>query len=355
MATFTERNGNTRAQIRMRGQEASATFDTRLEAEQWAEQIEARIKRGEIIRHDEFGENPKVSAIIDKYLKEVSPTKGSYKFERIAGLRFLRHDTFQKRVSNFTASDLRAWRDARLNGDASLKITKVSSPSVLREMAFLSAIFTHAIKEWGVALKQNPVSLVTLPKKNPARTRRVTDDDLKKLAEQLDGYDCAHAPQTCREWTMWGVAFAIETAMRRGEFTRVQWKNVHVPERYIYLPKTKNGEAREVPLSKRAVELLKLLPKGEPEDRMFGISTERYTIIFREARVAAGIVGIRAHDCRREAATRVAKKLKKVVGDNDVALLKLSAFTGHKSLAMLKIYFNMSGTEMAHALDALDQ
>ncbi|WP_157646107.1 hypothetical protein [Burkholderia ubonensis] len=89
MATYAQRNGSTRAQVRMRGQEASATFDTRIEAEQWAEPIEARIKRGEIIRHDEFGENPKLAALIDKYIKEVSPHKGAYQYERITGTKLM--------------------------------------------------------------------------------------------------------------------------------------------------------------------------------------------------------------------------------------------------------------------------
>ncbi|PAJ88244.1 tyrosine-type recombinase/integrase [Burkholderia ubonensis] len=355
MATYAQRNGSTRAQVRMRGQEASATFDTRIEAEQWAEQIEARIKRGEIIRHDEFGENPKVAALIDKYIKEVSPHKGAYQYERITGTKLMGIDIFQKRIANFTPADLRAWRDARLNGDPAGKVRPVTGSTVIRELAFLSTVITKAIKEWGVPLKQNPCSLIEWPKRNPPRTRRVTDDDISRLAVQLDNYDMKSTPQTGKQWTMWAFLFAIETAMRRGEFGNVLWKDVHVTERYIHLRKTKNGDEREVPLSKRALELLKLIPAGKPSERMFGISIDYYTKLFREARKAAGVGDIHAHDSRREATTRVAKKLKKVVGDNDVALLKLSGFTGHKSLGMLKVYFHMSGTEMADALDALDQ
>jgi integrase len=354
MATYSTRNGNTRALVRMRGQKLSATFDTRIEAEAWADGIEARIIAGEVIRQDSFGENPSVAAIIDRYLKEVSPKKGSARFERLTGCRMMEYDTFKKRVLNFGPADLRAYRDMRLTGDPKYEGRKICGSSCIRELSFLSSVFTHAIKEWGIPLKQNPVSLITMPKKNPPRTRRVTDDDIAKLSKQLDGYDGATTPANSLHYTMWGFLFAIETAMRRGEFCNATWGNVHLDKRYIYLPKTKNGDAREVPLSKRALALLLLLPKGGPDDKMVPLTANRYTTLFCKACKDAGIDDLHGHDSRREAATRVAKKLKKTVGDGDVALLKLSAFTGHKSLQMLKVYFHMSGTEMADALDALD-
>ncbi|WP_423396075.1 site-specific integrase [Burkholderia sp. LMG 21824] len=354
MATYTTRNGNTRAYVRKLGQSLTATFDTRIEAESWAESIEARIIAGEVIRRDDFGENPPVTALLDRYIKEVSPGKGSYRFEKLTACRMMEYDTFKKRVLNFMPADLRAYRDMRLNGDPKYDGRKICGSSCIRELSFLSSVFTHAIKEWGVPLKQNPVSLITLPKKNPARTRRVTDDDIAQLAAVLDGYDGTTTPKTSKQWVMWGFLFAIETAMRRGEFCNVTWGSVHLDKRYIHLAKTKNGDAREVPLSKRALALLMLLPKGTADQKMFKLTDNRYTTLFCAAKKKCGLGDLHGHDSRREAATRVAKKLKKTVGDGDVALLKLSAFTGHKSLAMLKIYFNMTGTEMADALDALD-
>ncbi|WP_080436238.1 tyrosine-type recombinase/integrase [Burkholderia ubonensis] len=354
MATYTQRNGSCRVQVRMRGQTPNATFDTRPEAEAWAKDIERRIKAGEVIREDEFGENPSIASLIEKYMREESPKKGSVKYERSAGNRFVRSSMFQKRVSNFTPADLRVWRDARLTGDPSKGVRGITGDSVRRELGFLSAVFKKAIKEWGVPLKQNPCSLIEWPPKGAPRTRRVTEDDIERLSKQLDDYDGTTTPKNSKQWTMWGFLFAIETCMRRGEFCGVPWADVHVSARYIHLRTTKNKTAREVPLSKRAVQLLKLIPVGEPHERMFPYTSDYYTKIFLEAKKNAGIIDLRGHDSRREGATRVAKKLKKTLGDSDVALLKLSAITGHKDLQMLKIYFALSGSEMAEALDALD-
>lgn len=66
---------------------------------------------------------------------------------------------------------------------------------------------------------------------------------------------------------------AIATSMRRGEFLALDWQHVHLEERYMHLPETKNGESMNVPLSTQAVAILAVL-KGddEPEGRVFDVS-----------------------------------------------------------------------------------
>ena len=45
------------------------------------------------------------------------------------------------------------------------------------------------------------------------------------------------------------IVLAVETAMRREELASLTWENVDLKARSLFLPKTKNGEARTVPLS----------------------------------------------------------------------------------------------------------
>jgi integrase len=77
-------------------------------------------------------------------------------------------------------------------------------------------------------------------------------------------------------------------------------------QRYLHLPKTKNGDARDVPLSTAALKLLGLLPKEGP---LFLVAASTCDTLFRRARDAAGIEGMHFHDSRREATTRLAKRL----------------------------------------------
>jgi integrase len=57
--------------------------------------------------------------------------------------------------------------------------------------------------------------------------------------------------------------------VRRGELLSVQWPNVDLEKRIAFLPMTKNGESRGIPLSSRAVTILRALP-GARGGRVFG-------------------------------------------------------------------------------------
>lgn len=346
MATYVQRGSSTRAQVRKCGYSLSATFDTRTEAEKWAANIEERIARGEAINEDEFGENPSVLSIMTRYLNEVSPTKRYPKNDMAIYRRVKDIDVFKKRLSNFSAADLRAWRDARLK--------QVSSGSVLRELCFISIAFTHGIQEWGLPLTQNPTSLIKWPRKGKSRCRRVSDKEIAELMKVLGNYDCTYAPETACEWTAWCVHFALATAMRRGEIATMTWGNLHTAEKFVHLPLTKNGKARNVPLSKVSIGLLELLPEGAPGQRIVQIALDTISMYFGQACKDAGLENLHFHDLRHEATTRIAKKLRPRGGVDDVSLIKLGAITGHDSVQMLKIYFNPTATEMASELDRLD-
>lgn len=54
--------------------------------------------------------------------------------------------------------------------------------------------------------------------------------------------------------------------MRAGEIVGLTWDRIYLKDRYLVLNETKNGTKRNVPLSKRAVELLTLL-KGLDKSR----------------------------------------------------------------------------------------
>jgi hypothetical protein len=61
-------------------------------------------------------------------------------------------------------------------------------------------------------------------------------------------------------WLAHFVAIAIETGMRRSEFLSLEWSDLNVERRMAYLPVTKNGEPRGVPLSSHAMAILGALP-----------------------------------------------------------------------------------------------
>lgn len=335
MATFQKRGDSWRAIVRKAGHKPiSASFNTKPEAAAWATATEAKLNEGGVVREDGAIGLPTVASMLRRYALEVSPTKSGERWE-VMRLEMLgrNYPVFQKAVSRFAPQDMADWRDERLR--------VVSASSVNRELNLISAVFTTAIKEWRMPLRENPVHLIRRPKSARPRKRRVDNTEVQKICGALS-WDMQSAPQISKHFIAWSFAFAVETAMRRGEILRIQWRHVHLSARYIHLPLTKNGEERNVPLSSRAVELLKLLAPGKPDDDLVPVNAGSFDTLFREAKNKVGLKEIHFHDSRREAATRMSKLLPNV--------LELSAVTGHKTLKMLQIYYEPKATDIAAKL-----
>lgn len=58
------------------------------------------------------------------------------------------------------------------------------------------------------------------------------------------------------------VVLAIETGMRSGEMLAMRWERVNLTTRTVFLPDTKNGDPRTVPLSTRALNAIQVLPRS---------------------------------------------------------------------------------------------
>jgi integrase len=126
--------------------------------------------------------------------------------------------------------------------------------------------------------------------------------------------------------------------MRRSEILSLRWADVFFDDRYVRLHDTKNGEARDVPLSSRAVATLAALPR-HINGRVFPITPDALKKAFVRACERAGLENLHFHDLRHEATSRIAERL-----DN---ILELSAVTGHKTVQMLKRYYHPRATDLA--------
>ena len=200
-------------------------------------------------------------------------------------------------------------------------------------MQLVSGVMNQAVREWGY-LNENPMASVRRPAEPPSRDRLPTDREMEALALSA-GTDLSVA--TAR--TFHAFLFAIETGMRSGEIVGLRWDDVDLEARVAHLPITKNGSARDVPLSLEAVRLLEALPRVDP---VFGLNGAQRDALWRKLRDRAGVVGLTFHDARHLAVTRLAKKL-------DV--LDLARMVGHKNIQMLMRYYNASASDIAKGLD----
>src|SRR5689334_3313986 len=256
MATFRKRGPyQWEAQIRRRGYPAqSKTFETKAEAEAWANMIESEMSRGVWVSRGE-AEATTLYEALTRYEAEVVPTKkGAAQEESV--LRACKAEEVAKRpLAAIRSADVARLRDQWLRD--------YKPATVLRRLAVLSHVFSIARKEWGIESLSNPVELVRKPQANNARTRRIAagnpaSDGLDADATEsgrgaLDGElerVVAASSSSLLPAIVW---LAVETAMRRGEIVTMQWEHVDLKRRVAHLPATKNGSARDVPLSSRAV------------------------------------------------------------------------------------------------------
>ena len=55
---------------------------------------------------------------------------------------------------------------------------------------------------------------------------------------------------------------AIETGMRRSELLNIEWQSININNSLCRVLYTKNGEERIIPLSTKAIDVLKQLPRA---------------------------------------------------------------------------------------------
>ncbi|MCC4619339.1 tyrosine-type recombinase/integrase [Xanthomonas cassavae CFBP 4642] len=107
-------------------------------------------------------------------------------------------------------------------------------------MNLLRAVLEVARRDWRW-IRENPMRDVRWPKTPKGRARRISNEEVEMLARAFGVWDKLQA----------------ETATRSGEILGLTWPNIHLDAQYVHLPKTKNGDARDVPLSRRACEILR--------------------------------------------------------------------------------------------------
>lgn len=329
MATYRKRGDSWRAEVCIRGVRVSASFSTKKEAQAWAGKEETRL------REETAGAVPNrpFSDLLNRYAREVSTKKRGVIREQKMIAVILRDKIAEVMLPVLSSRDFSAWRDRRLK--------QVSGSTVDREMTILSHACSIARREWQW-LRVNPVSDVSRPAPTAARTRRPTEEETERLLLAL-GYDYDQPPVTAMARVGAAYLFAIETAMRAGEICGMEWPHV-VDDRHVHLPRTKNGFARDVPLSKEARRIVAQL-KAVTGDRksVFDVSTASLDALFRKAKKRALVEDLHFHDTRREALTR----LSKIFG-----VMELARISGHRDLRVLQnVYYAPTVQDLADKFD----
>lgn len=344
MATITKTPSNTwKAVVCKRGCPVTIkTFRTKRDAADWARSAEDEMVRGVYINRA-GAERLLFDKALDRYLAEVSASKRqstAYGESRKAKALRKKFDAYS--LAAITPDLVAEYRDERLAAGK-------SADTVRLELALLSHLFSIAIKEWRLGLIYNPVSNIRKPAPGKGRDRRLGTDEEKVLLRACDRHS--------NPMLGWIVRVALYTGMRAGEIKGLTRRQVNLDNRTVHLTETKNGSSRTVPLTREAVAVFRLalaspvrpidtdlIYFGEP-----GRDKVRRPYEFRPAwhrtLKQAGIKGLRFHDLRHEAVSRLVEA---GLGDQEVATI-----SGHKSMQMLRRYTHLRAEDLVSRLDQL--
>lgn len=340
MATFTKRGRTWQVKVRVSGYPPqSATFDSKREAQRWALKTEAEMAQHVFVCR-ERAEKTTLAELLEQYRREVTPTKAGADIEKSRINVLLRDEISQYALANLGPKKVAAFRDRRLQ--------KVSGSTVRRDLALLSAVINHAIREWEYPLAANPVSLIRRPKENPARERRLRPEEEAAILAELSSPDgdirAANGRYTDEARNPWIKPFfllALETAMRRSDLLRLRWADIDLDRRTAHVRKSKNNEGRTVPLSSKAVAILENLERTESGE-VFPLTPNAVNKAWQRARRKANLDDLHFHDTRHEATSRLFEK--------SLNVMEVASITGHKDLTVLKKYTHLYAEDLAKKL-----
>ena len=262
----------------------------------------------------------------------------------------------------------------------------VDPSTVDREVDVFSAVCSIAIDTWRIPVAKNPMDGVRRPKYFHERDRRLKVDEEVRLLRAAYDEDRARCIEVrlgqlvdsksegthskygrIRARKLWMeeaeatyehvplmetfVHFQLMTAARRGEALSLTWANVDLEAQTAFLPDTKNGRARKLPLRSALVQLLKKLPREGTN--VFPIGVDGLRKAWKRMCVQAGFVEadeLRVHDLRHEAISRVAAAGSSTPGG--FSLVDLQHFSGHRDVRMLLRYAHLCTQNLAKRLDA---
>lgn len=306
----------------------SATRDTVKECEQWASLKLLELKSGKLDEAKGIKAAYPFKQLCEKYFIE----RGS-KFKSASVIRNkldnidrILGELATKSIYDFKPEDIVRWRNKR--------ILEVQSSTALREFAMFASIFSYAQKELFI-IENNIWSVVVKPNKGKPRSQRIVPVDQEKLVVAFK-WDRNVKPVRVMHYVAWSMLFALETAMRKGEILAMTRKDVR--DGFVHLPITKNGDSRNVPLSKEAKRLLALIP-GDQEI-IVPVKEKSFRRTWHRVREEAGLTEINFHDTRHEAITRM-------VREKGLPVEILAKITGHRTISVLmNVYYNPDAQDL---------
>lgn len=197
------------------------------------------------------------------------------------------------RLTDITQQEVAKWlAEKRRDGFA---------PASVEKMRVLFSRSFELGARWEIpGTERNPMRGLPRIKFSNARERYLTSAEAERLFEALD--------RSANSQLKSIVQLLLLTGARKSELLHAQWKDVDLERRSWFIPMSKTGKSRYVPLSQAAIDVIATLRRWDGCPWLVPNPKTRkpFTCIkhpWDTARDAAGLADLRIHDLRHSAAS----------------------------------------------------
>ena len=120
----------------------------------------------------------------------------------------------------------------------------------------------------------------------------------------------------------------------------MQWDHIHWDNRTLHIPDTKNGYPRTIPLTPRAIEVLRELPQTDTS--VMAITGNAIRLAWERLKKKAEVTDLRFHDLRHEAISRFFEM--------GLSVPEVALISGHRDPRMLFRYTHLRAEEVGKKL-----
>lgn len=319
-----------RAQIRIkRGgkiiHSEAKTFGRKALAEQWAAKRELELQDPEVMARARHG-GLTVGEVVRRYADATKEAAGRTKQNHLDLLTRL--PLAEKDALKLTVPQLIQHAESRQE--------TAGPPTIGNDFIWLRLAFQYARRTWNLPLDVQVIEDAVASLREAriigranARSRRVSDAEIERIIEQL-----GRNPSTVPMPDI--VLFALHSARRQGEITRLRWDDLDERTRTglvrdVKHPTRKKGNHKRCKFTPEAWEIIKRQPQDGP--LVFPHNTRTISAYFTRAVSILEIPDLRFHDLRHEATSRLFER--------GYSIQEVQQFTLHESWAMLSRYTHL--------------
>ena len=310
------------------------SFRTKSEAKKWGRAIERELDLG---NYNDFSEAQRLTLadLFTRYLREDKHKKiKSWRMHEFRIGILLKDTISDTNLLRLSSRHLSEFKDR--------KRKEVGPSTYNKYLSLISVVIETARKDWGIYLADNPVRNADREREPRPRDRSLTAEEYQRLLQVCDTLKqerFRRGDTAIHLYLKSMIIFSVETAIRQGELLAMHYDQFNFEKRTLYIPETKNGEPRTIPLSTKAIKVIQSVPR-RLDGKVFPLTIDMLEYHFKVARYKANIKGFRWHDLRRHACSLLFEK--------GLSVPEVQLFSGHSTpTILLNTYTKLSAEKVA--------